>query len=366
MRARFVGLRDLTTRDHRHWLDLAARALEPNPFFEPAFMLPAAKWVGRDRIDLLVAEDDEGWAACLPVRRTWRWRRLPLRSLAGWRHLYAYLGTPLVTENRPALALEALVERALAERGTAAVVFDWIGEDGPVGSALAEALNRRRHRAVTYEAFERAVLRRHPGPPYASAGLSVKRLKELRRLERRLADELGAPLTTADRGGEEGACEEFTRLEAAGWKGREGTAIASSERHRRFFGEACAAFREAGRLQLLTLAAGERTVAMQCNVVAAEAIFCFKVAYDEDLAHYSPGVQLELGAIDAFHGRQEVDWMDSCADPHNDLINRLWPDRRRLASIVVARDGAVGRTSLASVRAAAALRGRLQESASPG
>jgi CelD/BcsL family acetyltransferase involved in cellulose biosynthesis len=97
---------------------------------------------------------------------------------------------------------------------------------------------------------------------------------------------------------------------------------------------------------------------MQWNLLAADAIFCLKVAYDEDLASCSPGAQLEVRAVEAFHHRIEVNWIDSCTTPDNELINRLWPDRRRIASVVVARASLVGRSALAGVRSAASLRDR--------
>ena len=31
--------------------------------------------------------------------------------------------------------------------------------------------------------------------------------------------------------------------------------------------------------------------------------------------------------------------MDSCADPDNQMINRLWADRARLCTVVLAKDG---------------------------
>ena len=105
MRARIIGLSELSPRDFRDWRELAERAIEPNPFYEPGFVLPAARWIAGDHVGLLIAEDANGWAACLPVRRGWRWGKLPLRSIAGWRHLYSYLGTPLVRGERPLRAL---------------------------------------------------------------------------------------------------------------------------------------------------------------------------------------------------------------------------------------------------------------------
>ena len=50
-------------------------------------------------------------------------------------------------------------------------------------------------------------------------------------------------------------------------------------------------FRAAGRLQLLALTAGERTAALKCNLLAGDEVFCFKIAYDEAYARFSPGVQ---------------------------------------------------------------------------
>jgi len=181
---------------------------------------------------------------------------------------------------------------------------------------------------VTCDAFDRPVLKRRAEPTYLEETLSARRRKELRRLERRLAEQLGAPLRVVDRCDHAAVRDDFVRLEASGWKGRAGTAIASSDAHRRCFDETSAAFAEAGRLQLLALEGGGRTVAMQWNLLAADAIFCLKVAYDEELASCSPGTQLEVSAIEAFHRRADINWIDSCTTPDNELINRLWPDRR--------------------------------------
>lgn len=357
-RARIVRLDELTHRDRRNWAALAERAIEPNPFYEPTFVVPAVQRFGARDVALLVVGGVDRWSACLPVRRAWHWRRLPLRALVGWRHQYCFLGTPLIDDEDMEAVLALLVERALDDRRAGCLVLDWLGCDGPVASALSRVVVDRGLRSRVYESFSRAAIERRSEPTYLSETLRPKRRKELKRLERRLAEDLDTPLTVADRGDNPAAVAEFARLEAAGWKGREGTALASRSPDADFFEEACRGFRQEGRLQLLSLSAGERAVAMQCNLRSGEGLFCFKVAYDEVLASYSPGVQLELRAIDVFHARSTIAWMDSCAEPQNELINRLWPDRRALRSLVIAPKGAAGRSALASVGAAAALRAR--------
>ena len=163
------------------------------------------------------------------------------------------------------------------------------------------------------------------------------------------------------RAGDPEAVERFLRLEADGWKGREGTAMLDLPGHADFFREVCERFAALGRLQLYELRAGERTVAMKVNLLAPPGLFMFKIAHDEELGKFSPGVHLELENVERFL-ETDLKWMDSCADPHNQMINRLWPDRRQLTSIVLARGGLRGRASRAGLAAFAAIRERRQTS----
>jgi len=153
------------------------------------------------------------------------------------------------------------------------------------------------------------------------------------------------------------ASERFLALERAGWKGRAGTAFASSPRHAEFFRTVCERFADAGRLELLAFEAGDRTLAMKCNLLAGEAVFCFKIAFDEEFARFSPGLQLELDNVERFHEGSAA-WMDSCAAPDHPMINRLWPDRRRIQTVLLPSPGAVGRVSRCGARMARAWRTR--------
>ena len=117
---------------------------------------------------------------------------------------------------------------------------------------------------------------------------------------RALARELGAELEVVDETASAGAVEAFLELERSGWKGQHQTALASDNDHAAFFTSICAALSEQGRLELLCLRAGDRRVAMKCNIYAGEGGFCFKIAYDEQLARFSPGVQLERENVRVF------------------------------------------------------------------
>jgi CelD/BcsL family acetyltransferase involved in cellulose biosynthesis len=356
VRAHLRPLDELTELDLTAWRDLAANAVEPNPFFEADFVLAAWEHLGRNGVGLLVAEDADGWAACLPVHRPARWRRLPIATLATWRHLYCFLGTPLVAADRTEDALATMIDGGLRERRVNALTLDWLGDGGPVAASLERHFGERGIPTVRYERFERASLERRTEPTYLDDTLRGHRRRELQRMRRALARDVGDPVTTTDRPDDPEALEDFLRIEASGWKGERGTALASREDHARFFRAVCTAFAAADRLQLLELNAGGRAVALQCNLLANGTVFHFKIGYDAQYARYSPGLQLEREAVDLFHGRTSLKSMDSCADPNNQMINRLWPDRRPITTIVVGRRGPRGWATRQATSASASLR----------
>ena len=110
MRTRTIPIRDLSSSDEEAWRDLAVRSVEPNPFYEVDFLVPACRYL-RDgkRIVLLVAEDAARFHACVPVRRNNLPGILSPPVIASWRHLYGFLGTPLVAPERGVEALSCLL-----------------------------------------------------------------------------------------------------------------------------------------------------------------------------------------------------------------------------------------------------------------
>lgn len=326
-----LGQGPLDARDLESWEALAAAAAEPNPFFEPAFTLPAVEHLGEHGISLLVVEDDGGWRACMPVQRTRLARVAPAQGT--WTHLYCFLGTPLLDGAHAEPAARELLAFAL-DSGRP-LKLERLVDDGPVATAVARAAEDLELVTIEEARYERALLERRSEATYLD-GLRSHRRRELNRLHRRLEAHLGSALTVSDQAGQDGAIDRFLELERSGWKGRSETALGSSAGHSAFFRSVCESFASEGRLQLLALAAEGRTVAMKCNLYAGEGSFCFKIAYDEQLAAFSPGVQLERENVHIFHDARSERWQDSCADPDNEMINRLWPDRRAIHTAVLA------------------------------
>jgi hypothetical protein len=129
--------------------------------------------------------------------------------------------------------------------------------------------------------------------------------------------------------------DEFLRLEASGWKGEFGSALACSKANRHFALEALGAAFRRGRLQMVGVDVDGTPVSRCCNILAGEGSYAYRAAYDENYAYYSPGIMAELDTVHAFHAVPEAQWMDSLTDPANATFNRLWKDRRTMETLVV-------------------------------
>jgi CelD/BcsL family acetyltransferase involved in cellulose biosynthesis len=340
-----LSLEGLRPRDLEAWRELAARAAEPNPFFEPEFVLPAARHLGASDVRLVVVEGSEGeWLACMPVVPRLRLKGAHIPVWSVWRHLHAALGTPLVARSDLHLATDRLVHQALRLSHLGVVAFPWVGDDGPVVAGLLAALEARGRRPAVHRAFERAVMTRPTLDDGVEALLSRSHRRDLGRLGRRLAERLDAPLEVRDDADRGAAVDEFLAVEAAGWKGKEGTALACVDGHGEFFRELCDGFRAVGRLQVLTLGSAERTVSYKFNLLAGDAVFCFKIAFDESFERFRPGLQLELRMLEVFRDRMAQAWMDSCAASDSQLFEHLWPERRAIGSYVVSATGVLAWT----------------------
>lgn len=330
------------------WERLVARASEPNPFFEPWFLLPAlAQWGARDGVVIMAWFHDGRLAGLLPVRRSNAYYGHRITNAAGWLHANAFCGVPLVAAGlkeefwRALLAhFDRMARRALL------LHLPMLPADGPLNAALDRVLAAQRNRAHYNAADQqRAMLTgKTTASAYLEAAMSPKKRKELRRQHNRLAEEgtLGFERCT----GEEGLAEwiaEFLALEAAGWKGAGGSALANGSDTRALFGQSLAGAAASGRLERLALRLDGRAIAMLANFITLPGAYSFKTAFDEAYARFSPGLLLQLENL-ALLDRPGVEWADSCAVEGHPMIERLWRDKRRMVSRNIAIGGPLRRT----------------------
>jgi CelD/BcsL family acetyltransferase involved in cellulose biosynthesis len=339
MDVRHIPLADIGEPELLSWRRLAAAALEPNPFFEPEYLLAQARALeGLDDLTLAVVTDGDAWDACMPVRRSSSWHRIPIASTSTYRGrpaLPSLLGTPLIATASAPAAATALVQSLVASDGANFTALEWLVDDGPAYQVLNDAIAEGGLRPMEFERFERAFLTRRPERDYFERSMKGKHRGVMRRRWRKLEQHLGGAPHVVDVTGEEAAVEQLIEIEGASHLAARGMVLKSDPAYERFFREMCAAFAAVGRLQLFALRYGDQTLAIRCNLLAGPGIFYLKVAYDEAFAEFSPGIRLEVESFDLFHERPESHWIDACSDSNNETMNRLLPERRALVTLVL-------------------------------
>lgn len=329
------------------WERLVAQACEPNPFFEPWFLLPSlGQWGKSDQVVTKAWFVDGRLSGLVPIVRSADYYSHIITHATGWLHDNAFCGAPLIAAGHEDAFWRTLL--AHFDRSPRRALFlhlPRLPADGPADAALARVLaaSGRAHYSVAQES--RALLTGDvSAEAYLEAAMTAKKRKELRRQHNRLAEE--GTLTFERRADEEGLgawTDEFLALEAAGWKGTEGSALASAADTRAFFAATLAAGAAAGRLERLALRLDGRAIAMLANFITAPGAYSFKTTFDEDYARFSPGLLLQLENL-ALIERPDIVWADSCAAEGHPMIERLWRDKRRMISRNIAIGGPLRRS----------------------
>jgi len=326
MRVELTPVRDLPPRTIDAWHELAARAAEPNPWFEPQLIRPIAQHLVSDLM-LLAAFRAEELVACLPLMRTrMHWKRV---GVPAWIVPHP-CGTPLVDGLHAEDALRAMVD-CLTRRGPE-ILLSWngIAADGVAMAALDRTVAVSRRQMMNEGSWP--FLRRRAEPTYLDAVLVGKRRRNLQRSRRLLQDRLDEPVRLVDHAGEPGVVDRFLALEASGYKGRGGTAILSDPHKPDYFRDVCAGFAAHGRLRILALEAGDTTLAMKCQMCAGDGVFELKVGFDERFATFSPGVLLEIDAVSWFHDGP-YKWAVTNTLHAQSPLHWLWPDQQPFSSM---------------------------------
>lgn len=325
------------------WAVLAAQAAEPNAFYAPDMLGAAIDHLAQTGTVRVVEAQVEGQLiGLLPVTITARHGRLPLSCVANWMHDHCFFGGALIRQGQEMAAWRGLLAQ-LDEAAWAPNFLHLRGLDAAGANAAAlEALcvEDRRGRSEVHR-YDRAMLRSDlSAQAYWDSQVRPKKRKEIRRLQKRLA-ELGtvSEQLLHDATDLPRWCSDFLALEASGWKGRESTALSCRPDDAAFFRAACAAAFEAGRLHFLRIDLDGRPIAMLVNFRHGEGAFSFKIAFDEQLGRFSPGVLIEIANLHAVQDDPAIDWMDSCAAADHPMIDSLWAERRSIVQYRIALRG---------------------------
>ncbi|HTN15921.1 MAG TPA: GNAT family N-acetyltransferase [Sphingomonadaceae bacterium] len=318
------------------WDALAQWASSPNPFFESWYLLPALEALDpHGKVKLLCVEADGALAGLLPVLRENRYYRHRLPQWSTWIHGNCFLGVPLVAHGMERVFWRAFL--AWTDAHAAGALFLHLPQlplEGAMHESLRSVLAEQRRPAAMVHREERALLESELSPEaYFEAALGGKKRKELRRQYNRLAEQ---GVLRFERRSDAEAVDEWTEaflwLEASGWKGKSGHALARDKATNSLFTEAMRGAAWRGRLERLTLSLDGEPIAMLANFLTPPGAYSFKTAFDERYARFSPGVLLQRENL-ALLEREGIDWCDSCASADHPMIDHIWRERRAIGRI---------------------------------
>ena len=322
------------------WRRLAAHAAEPNVFYEPGFALAAASSLGRDVEAILV------WSADLPRRLVGRFpfrvaaRRygIKLPVLTGWTHPFAPLGTPLIDRDSAGTVVGSFLGHVATDAPLPKIVLlPLLDDSGPIAQALRATVEHSGGAHATFGRHRRAVLQPDGDTAhYVEHAIGKKRVKEFKRLRRRLA-EIGPVAFEIARSpaAVTAALQDFLALEAKGWKGGAGTALIQNPELRHFAETAVYTLARHGQAGVARLLVGSRPIACIVTLQSGGGAWCWKVAYDEGLARFSPGVQAMMDLTGALLADDTVTFADSCATPDHPMIDHLWRERLAMTDLMI-------------------------------
>jgi len=326
-------------RIHRaEWARLAARAAEPNPFFEPDFILPAARQLVASRRPtvLLARKRIDGrmrMIGALPLAPSGRLGALgPARA---WRDPLMALGAPLLDRDHAVEAFSAFLAW-VGERRPRGLALHMTPRTGPAAAAIRRASQMRAADCLEFDDGARAALR---GGTNLDQMISPGRRKKFRRLRRRLAEQGEIVTRIASGAAVETEMEAFFELEASGWKGRRRTALASSIRTLALARGFLRGLSRENRCKIAWLELNGAPIAAAILLYAGETAFYWKVAYDESYADFSPGAQLMVDLSRLLLADPDFTLVDSCALPGERSIEAIWKGRRRVADLLIGSPG---------------------------
>ncbi len=321
--------------------ELARHALEPNPHMAPAAVSAATTLVPEEEIVVLcawlsAALDFEQLVGIWAFRREKGWRSGFSAALAApLVPLYEVSSLPVLDRDHAAEAARALMRYLLASRDLPHRLL--LPLDGPCYAALAEACRQTGSAISTYERWVRPVMIPRPEDGFESylrrsLGSSYKkRMQQFRAVAKQ-----GALTFRRNRGrGALEALDAFLAMEASGWKGEAGTAIAclpADTAYIRRLAELCAAD---DTLLIDTLLHEGRAIAMGLLIESGNRRHFLKIAYDETQSRHSPGRTLAIAMLQADFNGTPPAFFDSGAGEGVDAGTYVWGERREMANAII-------------------------------
>ena len=288
------------------WDSLANNALARIVPFESNVLLPALKHLATESVRVLIVEDVAAESNCnlvglVPIEPKTVYR-LPFKAAEIWKHDQCFDATPLLHKQFAVEAWKLICEKIKAT-GFSLLSLDTVSAEEKLERVFRSVEEQKRIVRFQRDQYQRAAFNpSKTSADYVQENCSKNVRKSTRRQLRRLEDLGKVTWEKSDASSDfEQLAEDFLTLEASGWKGKEGTALASTAATEAFYKEMIQESAKAGKAKFLSLKLDGRPIAMLSDIHSEKFSYCYKTAYNEEFSSFSPGLQAEFKNIEYLH-----------------------------------------------------------------
>lgn len=322
---------------------LSSRTIEPNIFFNARFLAPAMPRLEDREVRFMVMRDENEIRSRLRFVMPYTIERpgLPLSSpvIRAWATPFGPQGTPLIDHDDPVGVVEDLFDILARDhiKMPEVLVLPEMRADGAAAKLIRSVAIGRQLPVVSIEQKRRPFLEsKLDGEAYVKQAIGSHHRRDYNRLWRRLSEkgrlEHRIARTTDD---VRIAFEHFLILEASGWKGRRGTAMAVDRFRAAFAREAVNNLAERDCVRVHTLELDGRVIAILIVFTVSGEAWTWKTAYDETLKAYSPGMLLMIEVVKNHLEDPNIIRTDSCAVPDHPVMSRLFKEHEKIETLVI-------------------------------
>lgn len=279
--------RHATVAELREEWDALADRAAGQPWVRPGWVDAWWRAFGAGPLEIMALRHNGELAAVLPLCR----RMGALSSVTNWH-------TPEFDAVGEESAVAELIAKLLRRRPRR-MSMAFVNADVGASFALREIAKRRGYRLIVRPLEHSPYIATDIGWTTYLAARDGKMLRELRR-RRRLLEREGALSFSIERGGEllEQLVDEGFRVEAAGWKGESGSAVASDPATLSFYHQVARWASSRGALRLGFIRLDGRAIAFDFSIEEDGVHYLLKTGFDPDFSRFSPGKLLRYKMIE--------------------------------------------------------------------
>jgi len=320
------------------WQKLVSHSLEENVYLQPEFLIPAFEYRQFNCTPLAVfiyeVRKHERHLVMVAAFENCRSNiRVPFAHLQSTAGQHGYLVRPMLHRERAVGAVQALLEwLADDHQDWKAVIFRHLCSESPVSRLLLEQLKLHENSIMRYRTFKRAVLEGVDSFDEYLSVLPAKRRQDYRRNRRRLeaAGDLQIDCRVIDDVNSDFA-DRFAMMERQSWKGANSTALASSESAHAFLSSITEKFAARRGFYACEIVLNGRSISMSHNLLGAETMFAFKIAFDTESRTFSPGIQLAIETVRSLL-RDGIEKADG-GNAGDSFMSQLWPRQLQFENV---------------------------------